>query len=190
MRFTDIAFAFPGLLLAMVMVIALPTVWPVNLGPISFTVRLSRLDKLVLALALVEWPSYARLIRGEMMKVKHEDYVEAAKAIGCSDRRVMVRHILPNSINPIVIMAFLNIGGIVLSLATLSFLGFGPRMGYADWATIISHSRNYIMGTPQDPFKYAYTFIIPSTFVFTFILAWSLLGDALRDMLDPMIRRV
>ena len=189
MRFVDIVFAFPSLLFAMVLVVALPSMLPVNLGPIGFTLRLSHLDKLVLALALVEWPSYTRLIRGEIMKVKHEDYVEAAKAIGCSDLRVMVRHILPNSIYPVVIMAFLNIGGVVLSLATLSFLGFGSKMGYADWAIMISHSRNYIMGTSQDFLKYTYTFMIPGLFISTFIIAWSLLGDTLRDILDPMIGR-
>lgn len=188
MRFADIFFAFPGLLLAIVMVVALPSVWPVNLGPIAFEVALSPLDKLVLALALVGWPSYARIIRGEIAKVKHEDYVEAAKAVGCSDLRVMVKHILPNSMFPILIMAFLNFGGIVLSAATLSFLGFGPKMGYADWATIISHSRDYIVN-PQDPFGLSYTWIIPSVFIFAFILGWSLLGDTLRDILDPTLRR-
>ena len=189
MRFADIFFSFPGLLLAMVLVVALPSVWPVNLGPIAFDVALSRLDKLALALALVGWPSYARLIRGEIVKVKHEDYVEAAKAVGCSDIRVMVKHIVPNSMFPILIMAFLNMGGIVLSAATLSFLGFGPDMGYADWATIVSHSRDYVISSLQDPFRYGYTWIIPSIFIFAFILGWSLLGDTLRDILDPMIRR-
>ncbi len=189
MRFADIFFAFPGLLLAMVLVVALPSMWPVNLGPLSFTVSLSRLDKLVLALALVGWPSYARLIRGEIVKVKHEDYVEAAKAIGCSDFRVMGKHILPNSIYPVLIMMFLNMGGVVLSAATLGFLGFGPEVGYADWATMISQSREYVIWTIQDPFRFGYTWAIPSVFVFAFILGWSLLGDALRDIMDPMIRR-
>ena len=189
MRFADIFFAFPGLLLAIVLFVALPSVWSVNLGPIRFAVAFSHLDKLIVALVLVGWPSYARLIRGEIMKVKNEDYVEAAKAIGCSGPRVMVRHILPNSIYPVLIMAFLDIGGIVLSAATLSFLGFGPETGYADWATIISASRRFILGAPQEPFKYAYTFIMPSMFISGFILAWSLLGDALRDILDPTLRR-
>jgi len=190
MRFADIFFAVPGLLLALVFIVAWPSVWSVNLDPLRFTVAFSRLDKLIVALVLVRWPYYARLIRGEILKVKNEDYVEAAKAIGCSGLRVMVRHIVPNSIYPILTMAFLDIGGIVLSFATLSFLGFGPPVMYADWATIISHSVNYILPvTSQDPFAYAYTFIIPSMFISGFILAWSLVGDALRGLLDPMIRR-
>jgi len=190
MRFADIFFAFPGLLLAIVLVVALPSVWPVNIGSMSFAVTLSQLDKLVLSLALVGWPSYARLIRGEIVKVKHEDYVEAASAIGCSGTRVLVRHILPNSMYPVVTMAFLNFGKIVLLAATLSFLGFGSEKGYADWATMISYSRSWIVTAPQDPFRFSYTWAIPSMFIFAFILGWSLLGDALREITDPTIRRM
>ena len=189
MRFADVFFAFPSLLFAMVLVVALPSVWPVNLGPISFDVAFSSLDKLMVALVFVRWPFYARLIRGEIMKVEHEDYIEAAKAVGCSGPRVMVKHILPNSIYPILIMAFLDIGGTVLSAATLSFLGFGPRVGYADWGAIINDAHVYILGSSQDPFKYVYTFFYPCIFISAFVLAWSLLGDTLRDILDPAIRR-
>lgn len=201
MRFTDIFFAIPGLLLAMILIVVWPSVWSVNLDPINFSVAFSYWDKLIVALVLVRWPSYARLIRGEIMKVKNEDYVEAAQAIGCSGRRVLVKHVLPNSIFPILIVVFLDIGGVVLSFSTLSFLGFGPERDYAsrgythipmyaDWGTIISHARNYItMGISQDPFIYAYTFLVPIMFISSFILAWSLLGDTLRDILDPMLRR-
>lgn len=190
MRFADIFFAIPDLLLAMVLIVALPFEWSVNLGPVHFTADFSLMDKLIVALVLVRWPSYARLIRGEILGVKSQDFVEAAKAIGCSNSRVLVRHILPNVIYPILIMAFLDIGGVVLSFATLSFLGFGPKMGYAEWATIISTSRKYIIGTPQDPFKYAYTFFWPGLFISGFILAWSLLGDTLREIMDPTLRRI
>lgn len=185
MRVADIFFAFPDLLLAVLLIITLPSEKAVNLGPVGFTVALSNVDKLLIALVLVRWPSYARLLRGEIMRVKNNDYVEAAKAIGCSGSRVMVRHILPNAIYPLFVMAFLDIGGIVLSFATLSFLGFGPKMGYADWAIIISTSRRFVIGY----FHYAYTFIWPCLFITGFILAWSLLGDALRDILDPTLRR-
>lgn len=185
MRIADIFFAFPDFLLAVVLFTVLPSVWSVNLGPIRFAATFSNIDKLIIALVLVKWPSYSRLVRGEILRVKSENYVEAAKAIGCSGPRVLFRHILPNSMFPILTMAFLDIGGIVLSLATLSFLGFGAEMGYADWATMITESRSYILGG----FKYAYTFIIPSVFISSFILAWSLLGDAMRNLLDPVIRR-
>ncbi len=173
MRFTDIIWAFPGLILAMAVVVALG----------------STLDNVLIALTLVAWPGYARVIRAEILRVKAEDYVEAAKAVGCSDLRIMTKHILPNSIYPILIMASLDIGGIVLSAAALSFLGLGAPKGYADWGQMISFSRNWIMGTATEPYKYWFAYWIPGIFIFTFCLAWNLLGDAFRDIMDPTLRR-
>jgi len=238
MRFTDIVLAFPGLILAMALVIALPMKWPIDVGLIILTIlifivpliighflkvtvrksaltgllclfifvliysmllknppiwvwgiELSQLDKVLIALALVGWPSYTRVIRGEVLRVKQEDYVEAAKAIGCSDLRIIVRHILPNSIYPVIIMASLDIGAIVLTAAALSFLGIGAPQGYADWGQMISFARNWIYAGYQDPWKYWYAFTIPGIFIFTFVLGWNLLGDAFRDILDPTLRR-
>jgi len=173
MRFTDIIIAFPGLILAMAIIAVY--------GP--------SLDNIMLALVLVGWPGYARVIRGEILRVKSEDYVEAAKSVGCSDLRVIVRHVLPNAIYPIVIMASLDIGAVVLSAAALSFLGLGPPPGYADWGQMISFSRGYIYANPQDPLKYWFTWVIPGIFIFLFVLGWNLLGDAFRDIFDPTIRR-
>ena len=173
MRFTDIIFAFPGLVLAMAVVAALG----------------SGLDNVLLALVLVGWPGYTRLIRGEILRVKQEDYVEAAKAVGCSDVRVLVRHVLPNSIYPVLIISTLDIGAIVLTAAALSFLGLGSPTGYADWGQMINYSQNWIFARTADPWQYWYTFIIPGIFIFTFVLGWNLLGDAFRDILDPTLRR-
>ena len=173
MRVTDIIFAFPGLILAMALVVAF--------GP--------GLDSVTLAMILVWWPGYARLIRGEFLRIKSEDFVEAAKAIGCSDLRVIVKHILPNAIYPLLIMASLDIGSVVLTVAALSFLGLGAPEGYADWGQLISLSRNWITGKPGDPFAYWYVYTIPGLFLFLFVMGWNLLGDALRDVMDPMIRR-
>jgi len=173
MRATDIIFAFPGLILAMALVVAF--------GP--------GLDSVTLAMILVWWPGYARLIRGEFLRIKSEDFVEAAKAIGCSDLRVIVKHILPNAIYPLLIMASLDIGSVVLTVAALSFLGLGAPEGYADWGQLISLSRNWITGKPGDPFAYWYVYTIPGLFLFLFVMGWNLLGDALRDVMDPMIRR-
>jgi peptide/nickel transport system permease protein len=173
MRFTDVILAFPGLILAM-----------------AFVAALGRsLDNVLLALVLVGWPGYARLIRGELLRVKQEDYIEAAKAVGCSDLRVIVRHALPNSIYPIVISASLDIGTIVLAAAALSFLGLGSPPGYADWGMLISESQNWIYGNKSAPLQYWHTFLIPGIFIFTFSLGWNLLGDAFRDIMDPTIRR-
>ncbi len=167
MRFTDIILAFPGLILAMAIV----------------TVFGQGLDNVMLALILVGWPSYTRVIRGEVLRTKQEDYVEAAKAVGCSDFRITLRHILPNSIYSTMIMATMDIGSIVLAAAALSFLGLGAPTGYADWGQMVSYSRSYIQ-----PY-YWYVFLIPGAFMFTFCLGWNLLGDALRDVFDPTLRR-
>jgi peptide/nickel transport system permease protein len=177
MRFTDIILAFPGLILCMAFVVVL-----VPLG-------INRLDAVMLALILVGWPGYARLIRGEVLRVKSEDFVEAAKSVGCSDLRVIVRHILPNSVYPLIISATLDIGTMVLSAAALSFLGLGADPGYADWGWIIALSRNWIYGSPENPYANWYTFVIPGLFISIFVLGWNLLGDALRDILDPTLRR-
>lgn len=173
MRFTDVIIAFPGLILAMALVAAFG----------------ASLDNVMLALVLVGWPGYTRVIRGEIMRVKQEDYVEAAKACGCSNLRVIVRHIVPNAIYPILIMASLDTGAVVLSAAALSFLGLGAPADFADWGQLISRSQNWIYGDIQNPFSYAYTFLIPGLFIFIFVLGWNLLGDAARDILDPTIRR-
>jgi len=173
MRLTDIILAFPALILAM-----------------AFVVAFGRgLNSITLALILVWWPSYARLIRGEFLRVTAEDFVEAAKAVGCSDLRIMVKHVLPNTIFPLIIMASLDIGSVVLTAAALSFLGLGAPAGYSDWGQIISLSRNWITGAPGNPFAYWHTYIIPGIFLFLFVIGWNLLGDRLIVIIEPMIRR-
>lgn len=190
MRFTDIIFAFPGLVLAMALYMALPDKITIfNFGEFNWTVSLMALDKVLIALILVGWPSYTRVIRGEILRVRTEDYIEAAKASGCSDFRVLIKHVIPNSIYPIVIMSSLDIGGIVLTAAAMSFLGIGAPKGYADWGQLISLSRNWIFGDVNNPLAFWHVFLIPGIFIFTFVLGWNLLGDAFRDILDPTIRR-
>jgi peptide/nickel transport system permease protein len=173
MRFTDIIYAFPGLILAMALVVAFGR----------------SLDSVLLALVIVGWPTYTRVIRAEVLKTKQEDFVEAAKAVGCSDARVITRHVLPNAIYTTLIMASLDIGAIVLTAAALSFLGLGAGESYADWGQLISNSRGYITGTYGNTLAYWHTYTIPGLFIFTFVLGWNLLGDAFRDILDPTIRR-
>jgi peptide/nickel transport system permease protein len=178
MRLTDVVLAFPGLILSMALVVVIV--------PLT---GIERLDAVMLSLVLVGWPGTARLIRGEILRIKNEDYVEAAKSVGCSDLRIITRHILPNSIFPVLIVSTLSIGGTVLAAAALSFLGIGATEGYADWGQIIALSRNWIYGSPANPYGYWYTFIIPGLFISTFVLGWNLLGDALRDIFDPTLRR-
>jgi len=189
MRFTDIIYAFPGLLLSIALVLALPPFLALDLGVWKYQINLTSLDKVLISFVLIGWPSYARVLRGEIMRVKNEDYVEAARAVGSSDLRIMVKHIFPNTVYPILIVASLDIGGIVLSAAALGFLGIGAPEGYSDWGRLIALSRDWIYATPQNPLEYWYLFFIPGFFIFFFVLGWNLLGDAVRDILDPTLRR-
>jgi len=171
MRITDVFMAFPSLILAMAITVAL--------GP--------SINSVIVALILVSWPSYARLVRGDILAVREEDFVEASRGVGSSHLRLVTRHILPNAIFPTLIMASLDIGAVVLSAAALSFLGLGAPEGYADWGQMVQFARNWIVGPPGDPLRYWYTVTIPGLFILFFVLGWNLLGDAFRDILDPRL---
>jgi peptide/nickel transport system permease protein len=173
MRITDIFLAFPALILAMAIVSAI--------GP--------SLRSVMIALIAVSWPSYARLIRGDILQVREEDYIEASRGLGASSGRVIVRHALPNAIYPTLVMASLDIGAVVLAAAALSFLGLGAPEGYADWGQLTSFARNWIVGPPGNSLKYWYAVTIPGMFILFFVLGWNLLGDAFRDILDPRLAR-
>lgn len=169
MRLTDVVMALPSIILAVVIV----------------TVRGPGLDNVVLALAAVSWPSYARLVRADVLSVKEREFVLAARALGAGDMRILLRHVIPNSIYPVLVVASLNTGAVVLSAAALSFLGLGAPVGYADWGQLISMSRNWILGASGSPLAYWHTVAIPGLAIFLFVLGWNLLGDAFRDILDP-----
>ena len=173
MRITDIFLAFPALILAMALVAVL--------GP--------SLRSVMIALTVVSWPSYARLIRGDILQVREEDYIEASRGLGASSGRVIIRHALPNSIYPTLVMASLEIGAVVLAAAALSFLGLGAPEGYADWGQLTSFARNWIVGPPGNSLKYWYAVTIPGLFILFFVMGWNLLGDAFRDILDPRLAR-
>jgi peptide/nickel transport system permease protein len=173
MRITDIFLAFPTLILAMAIVAAI--------GP--------SLRSVMIALITVSWPSYARLIRGDILQVREEDYIEASRGLGASSGRVIIRHALPNAIYPTLVMASLDIGAVVLAAAALSFLGLGAPEGYADWGQLTSFARNWIVGPPGNSLKYWYAVTIPGLFILFFVLGWNLLGDAFRDILDPRLAR-
>ncbi len=169
MRFTDIIYAFPNLVLAIVFV----TIF----GP-SLTTALT-------ALALVSWPTYARLLRGDILRIKQFGFIDGARALGAQSGRVFFKHILPNSITSLIVIASLDIGGVVLLSSTLAFLGLGAEIGTADWGQMISFARNYLQGKPGQPFAYWYISFWPGLAIGLFVLAWNLLGDAYRDVFDP-----
>lgn len=162
MRITDILLAFPGILLA----IALMAI----LGP--------SLNNVVLALCLVGWVSYARLVRGQVLKVKEMPYIMAAKAIGAGKLRILLRHTLPNIINPIIIQATLGIAGVIISEASLSFLGLGVEEGVPSWGAMLNGGRGYWFESPH-------LTIFPGLAIMITVLGFNFLGDGLRDVLDP-----
>lgn len=172
MRFVDVFMSFPFLIAAIVI-----------------TSVLGRgLDKVIISLILFRWTGYARLIRGNVLQAKQEEYVMAARAGGVSHPGILIKHVIPNTVFPVLIQASMNMGSIVVTAATLSFLGLGAPEGYADWGQMISFARNWVLGSPGEPLKYWYTVVWPGLAIILFVLSWNLIGDAFRDIMDPRIQ--
>jgi len=168
MRIVDLFYSLPWLVVMLVILIAI--------GKRGFWT-------MVIAYSILAWPGYSRVVRGEVLRVKNELYVEAAKAMGLTDLQIILKHVLPNSIYTVVIMASMRLGTIVLSTSSLGFLGLGFNPGTAEWGIIISEGRNWLL---QGSWWIA---VFPGIFIFFFVLGWQLLGDAFRDILDPKSRR-
>lgn len=171
-RFTEIVMAFPFLVAALTLsAILVPkfgrSMWPPMIALIAFG-----------------WTRFMRVIRGEILSAKERDYVLAARVVGAQDGRLIMRHILPNTIYPILVLASFRMGDAVLSFAALSFLGVGTALGFADWGQVISFARDWILSL--DTHWYIITF--PGLALIIFGLGWNLIGDALRDILDPRMR--
>lgn len=166
MRISDVFLAFPALILAMAIAAAL--------GP--------SLHNVILAMVVIWWPRYARVARGQVLVLREIDYMVAAKAMGTSASRTFIHHILPNCISPILIQATLDLGEVLLTAATLSFIGFGAQPPTPEWGAMISLGRNYL----RDNWWYA-TF--PGLAILVAVMGFNLLGDAARDVLDPRLRR-
>jgi peptide/nickel transport system permease protein len=165
MRITDIFLAFPAIILAMAIAAAL--------GP--------NLRNTVIALTLVYWPWYARLVRGQVLQIKERDYVEAARAVGAPVPRLIGRHILPNSVAPIIIQATIDFGFAVLATAGLSFIGLGAQPPSPEWGSMISNARTF--------FRVAWWyFTFPGLALTVTVIGFNLLGDGLRDYFDPRTR--
>jgi peptide/nickel transport system permease protein len=162
MRVTDLFLAFPPLLLAMSIVAAL--------GP--------GLDHAALALAISWWPWYARLARGTATSLRERPFVEAARSIGVSDVTILRRHIVPNSITPILVQATIDIGTVILAAGSLAFLGLGASPPTADWGLMVSEGRTYILDQ-------WWLSAFPGLAIFVAVLAFNLVGDLLVDLLDP-----
>lgn len=165
MRLMDVVLAFPGLVLAMALAAAL--------GP--------GLTSSVVAVAFVRIPVYVRLVRSQVLSLREREYVEAAVALGAPNTRVLARHLLPNSLGPVIVQATLDAGSAMLLTATLSFLGLGVRAPAAEWGAMVNGGRVYLI----DQWWYA-TF--PGAAIFLTAVGFNLLGDGLRDKLDPRSR--
>lgn len=166
MRLTDILLAFPGILLAIALVAVL--------GP--------SLNNVILALATIGWVAYARLVRGQVLKVREMEYVTAAKALGAKSPRVIVRHVLPNVINPVIVMATLGLAGAILSEAALSFLGLGVQPPTPSWGAMLTAGRRYL-GLAN------HLAIFPGAAIMAAVMGFNFLGDGLIDALDPKYRK-
>lgn len=164
----NVFLAFPGLLLAIAMVAFLG----------------AGLDKLILALCVIGWVGYARLIRGQVLKVREYDFVQAARALGAGDMRILFVHILPNAIQPLIVQASLGMAGAVLAEASLSFLGLGIPPPAPSWGTMIEEARG--LDTLQSA---PHVLIFPGIAIALTVLAFNFVGDGLREYLDPKQRK-
>lgn len=161
MRLTDIFLAFPALILAMAI--------SATLGP--------SLKNALIAVASVWWPWYARLVRGQVISVRNMEYVEAARSVGATPLRIVLRHILPNTLGPLLVQATLDVGNTILLTASLSFIGLGAQPPTPEWGSMVSVGRIYLL-------SYWWVPTMPGFAILFTVLGFNLLGDALRDFAD------
>ena len=167
MRLVDILLAFPGILLA----IAIMSV----LGP--------SLANVILALCLIGWVGYARLVRGEVMALREREYVTAAQAQGVGSKRIILRHILPNIMSPVIVQATFGLAGAIIAEAGLSFLGLGTQPPNPSWGGMLNEGRQFILVA-------SHLSIFPGIAIMITVLGLNFLGDGLRDTLDPKGQRI
>lgn len=165
MRLVDVMLAFPYLLLALIIVAAL--------GP--------SLTNSIIAIGIIYTPQYARLMRGQVLSVEGSDFVWAARSVGAGRLRVMLRHVLPNSMSPVLVMATLKAGSVIVETAGLSFLGLGAQPPSPDWGALLADGHAYFLSA-----WWIATF--PGLAIFLVVIGFNLIGDALRDQLDPRRR--
>jgi peptide/nickel transport system permease protein len=166
MRVTDIFLSFPPLLLAIALVVIMG----------------SGLANAIIAISISWWPWYTRLVRGQAISMKERVFVQAAETIGTSRLRIIFGHILPNCLSPVIVQASMDMGGVILTVASLSFLGLGAKAPMPEWGFMISTGRTFF------PDKWWYC-IFPGLAIFVTVLCFNLLGDALREILDPKTRK-
>ena len=176
LRITDVFLSLPLLVLAIAIVVAF--------GPWLADNDVNPLWAVAAALVIVWWPPYTRLVRGQVLSLRESQFVEAARASGLPDWRIMGRHVLPNAMGPVIVQATLDIGTVVLVAASLSFIGFGTSSSLMpEWGRLVALGQEYI-ATGQ-----WWTVVFPGLAIFGFVLGFNLMGDGLRDILDPRGKR-
>jgi oligopeptide transport system permease protein len=180
MRFTDIMYGYPDLLFFIIVMVSLGGTW---IGQF-----LNGLLLLFLALAVINWVGVARIVRGQVLSLKEKEFVEAARAIGVKDSRIMFRHILPNSLGPIIVVAAFTIPNLIITEAILGYLGLGLRPAtdqnaifITSWGVLLLEGQTAINAQP-------WILLTPAFCVALIVLAFTFLGDGLRDALDPRMR--
>jgi len=198
MRVTDIFLSFPSLILAIGFAVVLPdrikdlfemSPWIQDILLVLFAVdeadapRLANLLAVIIAMAIVWWPGYTRMVRGSALSIKENVYVEAARAMGMSSLGVMIKHILPNMLAPLLVIMTLDVGSLILLEAGLSYLGIGAQPPLADWGRIVYDGSKWLYR------GYWWLSLLPGFLILVVVLGFNLLGDALRDIFDPKVRR-
>ncbi len=166
MRFIDILMAFPYVLLAIAIIAAL--------GP--------GLLNAMIAISIVGIPYYARIVRGTVLSLREQEYIEAQRALGSSNMRILFKHILPNALSPIIVAATLDVGWMIVAASGMSFLGLGAQPPMAEWGVMLSDGKDFLRAAP-------YISLLPGMAIFVVVLSLNLLGDGLRDALDPRLKQ-
>jgi len=167
MRLVDTVLAFPSFILALVVAGLL--------GP--------GLRNVVLAMTMVRWAGGARVVRSLILSLREREFIQAARCVGARDGRIMLRHLLPNALGPVIVLATLDLGSVILSISGLSFIGLGVQLPYPEWGAMLNYGRPYIQVAPL-------LMVFPGLAIALTVLSANLLGDALRDFLDPRYREL
>lgn len=173
MRFTDVIYAFPDLLFIILLSVAFRETF--------FGKAMNGLLLVFVAIGLVAWVGMARLVRGQLLSLKETEFVEAARAIGVSDFKIVTRHLLPNALGPMIVAVTLGIPGAILSEATLAFIGVGVQAPRASWGSLVANGQPFLRSSPH-------LVIFPALAVALALISFTFLGDGLRDALDPKLK--
>jgi peptide/nickel transport system permease protein len=192
MRITDAFMAFPVIAAVMVMIALFGREMSTLPSDSMFLVPSRQEQVIILTLVAFGWMAYARLLRGNVLAEREKDYMQAAQSIGAGNRRVIFRHLMPNVTQGLFVLVASDIGAVVVLLTMFTFIGLvrsATGTMEADWGQMLSMSRDWIVGSPSNAFQYWYTYVPASAAILLFSIGWNLIGDGLRDVMDPRLRK-